>query len=373
MARLSRSPPQASVRALVAADADIVDVLVELLLVDDRADLRALLHGIVDVQALHALHQRADEAVVDALRHDEARGRRAALAGGEEGAVGGAFHRRLQIGVVEDDQRVLAAHLQLEAAEVLGGGFRHALAGRHRAGEGDGVDVRAVEDRLADHRAGAHDEVEDALGQAGAVEDVGERPAAARHQVGRLEHYRVAVDDCRRDLPGGNGDREVPRRDQADDAERLALHHHLDAGPDAGDELAVQPQRLAGEEGKDLAGADYLAGRFHQRLALLAGQQSSKLLLAADDLVGGFFENIVALLDAGARPRRKGRLRRGDSPLSIGLGAPRVEADHLLRIGRVDVLVGVFALHPFAGDQIAVQLGHGQPFRDGLVTAPSPI
>ena len=59
------------------------------------------------------LGQRVDEAVVDALRHDQARGGRAALAGREEGAVGGALDRDLQIGVVEHDERVLAAHLEL--------------------------------------------------------------------------------------------------------------------------------------------------------------------------------------------------------------------------------------------------------------------
>ena len=63
---------------------------------------------------------RVDEAVVDAVGHDQARGRRAALAGGEEGAVDGAFDRDLQVGVVEHDQRVLAAHLELHLLHRIG-------------------------------------------------------------------------------------------------------------------------------------------------------------------------------------------------------------------------------------------------------------
>ena len=54
--------------ALVAADPDILLVLVELALVDHRADLRAVLQRIVDDQVLELLGHRRDELVVDALR-----------------------------------------------------------------------------------------------------------------------------------------------------------------------------------------------------------------------------------------------------------------------------------------------------------------
>ena len=74
----------------------------------------------------------------------------------------------------------------------------------------------------------------------------------ARHEVGRLEHHRVAVAERRRDLPGRDGDREIPRRDDADDADRLARDLDADAGPDRRHGLARQPQRLAGEELEDL-------------------------------------------------------------------------------------------------------------------------
>ena len=78
------------------------------------------------------------------------------------GAVDRAFDRGLQVGVVEHDQRVLAAHLELELAHRAGAGGGDPPPGRDRAGEGDGVDLLVVEHRLADHRAAAHDEVEHA-------------------------------------------------------------------------------------------------------------------------------------------------------------------------------------------------------------------
>ena len=58
--------------------------------------------------------------------------------------------RDLEVGVVEHDHRVLAAHLELELAHHLDRGLGDAPAGADRAGEADRVDVGAVEHRLAD-------------------------------------------------------------------------------------------------------------------------------------------------------------------------------------------------------------------------------
>ena len=76
--------------------------------------MRAGLQRVVDDDALQPLDAGRDESVMDALGDDQARGGGAALAGREEGAVDGAFDRRLEVGVVEHDHRVLAAHFELE-------------------------------------------------------------------------------------------------------------------------------------------------------------------------------------------------------------------------------------------------------------------
>ena len=52
--------------ALLLADLDVALVLVELALVDHRADLRPVFQGVVDDQTLHAFRQCLDESVVDA-------------------------------------------------------------------------------------------------------------------------------------------------------------------------------------------------------------------------------------------------------------------------------------------------------------------
>ena len=164
--------------------------------------MRAGLQRVVDHDALQFFSDGADESVVDALGYDQTRGRRATLAGREEGAVDGAIHRNRQIGVVQHDKRVLAAHFELELAIVLDRGRRDALARAARARKSEGLYVGAIEQRLSDHRTLAHDEVQDAVRQAGALEYVDDGPGAAGHQIGRLDDDRVAVAERRRDLPG---------------------------------------------------------------------------------------------------------------------------------------------------------------------------
>ena len=114
-------------------------------------------------------------------------------------------------------------------------------AGGDRAREGDRVDFFVVENRLADDRASPDDEIEHALGNAGAHDDFGQRVGAARDEIGGLEDDRVAISERRRDLPGRDREREVPRRDDADDPERLACDLNVDVRPHAGEFLAGNP------------------------------------------------------------------------------------------------------------------------------------
>src|SRR5207248_6977925 len=155
---------------------------------------------------------------------------------------------------------------------------------RLRAGEADPGDARIVEQRVADLRALAHHQVEDPSGKAGLADDLGERPGAAGHQLRGLEYHRVAVAQRRRDLPGRDGDREIPRRDDRDDAERLARDLDADAGAHRLHDLAGDAQRLAGEELEDVGRAHHFARRLRQRLALLARQQIAELRLAVENL-----------------------------------------------------------------------------------------
>src|SRR5262245_31006370 len=85
------------------------------------------------------------------------------------------------------------------------------------------------------------------------------------------------------DLPGRDGEREIPGRDDAYHAERLPGHLNGHAGPDRGHLLARQPHDLPGEELEDIARTGRLADALGQDLALLAGQERTQLGLTLEN------------------------------------------------------------------------------------------
>ena len=120
----------------------------------------------------------------------------------------------------------------------------------------------------------------------------------------------------------------------ADDAERLAGDLDFDARPRRVDLLAAEPHRFAGEELEDRAGAAGLADAVGERLALLAREQSSELLLAREDLGAGAIEDVEPFLRCRARPLRECRPRGGDGLIDFDAVAARELADDVARDSR---------------------------------------
>ncbi|MNZ78403.1 hypothetical protein D3C78_969720 [compost metagenome] len=360
-ARAARGQPG----AFGLGDFHIGQVLLELGLADHGADVGARGARVADLDVGHARLQGLDEGRVDSVGHDQAAGGGAALARGVEAALRRQFHGLVQVGVVEHDLRVLAAHFQLHLLAALHAGGGNAAAHAHRAGETDGRHVGVLDQGVADHAARTHDQVEHAGRNARAVDDVGQRPGAAGNEVGGLEHHAVAEGQGRCDLPGGNGDGEVPGRDQADHADGLARDLHADAGAHRRQGLARQAQAFAGEELEDLARARDFAHGFGPGLAFLARQQVAQLFLARQDLGANLVERVVARLDAGNAPGREGGRGGGDGGLQVIRAALGVLADHIAEVAGVDVGAVAGGGRPLAVDQIVVA-GHVCSF-----TAPS--
>ena len=144
------------------------------------------------------------------------------------------FDRAVEIGVLEHDEGRLAAELQRQFLAGAGGRLADDLADFRRAGEGDLVDAGMVDDGRTRARTARHD-VDDAFRHAGALADFGEQDRRQRREFGRFQHDGAAGGQRRRDLPGEHQQREIPRDDLADDADR----------PVAG-KFAVQRLRPAG-------------------------------------------------------------------------------------------------------------------------------
>lgn len=189
----------------------------------ELADLGALeglrVEGVADLVVLGAGLEGGDELVVDALLHVDARAGAAALAVVVVDAKVDPADGLLDVGVVEDDVGRLAAQLERHALEVGGrGGLHDGAADGGRAREGDLVDVHVRRDGGARDLAEARDDVDDAGGEAGLLDELGEHETGEGRLLGRLEDDGVAGGQGGADLPRQHEQGEVPRDDLTADA-----------------------------------------------------------------------------------------------------------------------------------------------------------
>ena len=292
-------------------------------LADDRAHVGVVVQRVAVDGALRLLGERIDEVPIDAGAGEHARGGRAVLAGVEVAGARDALGGGLDVGVVEHDDRGLAAELEVDALERVGGGGGDGLAGADRAGEGDEVDALVAHELLTDV-ALAEDDVEDAGGDV-LVDELREPDGGGRRVLRRLEDHGVAGGDRGGELPDGHHERVVPRRDPAADPDRLAADRRRVAGHVLGARGALEDAGGGGHEA-DLVGGrrDLLADRQRERLAGVLGLDLRELLTALLQLVGDLQQREAALGRRGLTPlveacargrrrRRRGR-RRSRSP-----------------------------------------------------------
>ena len=164
---------------LLLARVHVARYLLELGLAYDRTDVHVgAARRPPILSALRVLHDLVQDLVVDVGVHDGAARGAALLARVAVGALHDVGRRRVEVGRVVDDHRVLAAHLgddPLDPALVLylpGRELVDPEPRRHRAGEGDEARPRVLNQVVTDLGAVAGQVVEDALGEAGFLEDL---------------------------------------------------------------------------------------------------------------------------------------------------------------------------------------------------------
>ena len=235
-------------------------------------------------------------------------------------------------------------------ADLAGAGERHRL---QRLG---------VDQRLSQLAARPGDEVDHAFRHARFMQRFDDPPRAERRRRGRLEHHRVAANQRRRQLPGGNRGRKIPGRNQTHHAERLADGEHMDAIALGGNQHAGHARAFAAEVAQDVDGAPHFALGFGQRLAFLARHVGAELIELAIHDVGGLVQQIAASRRRHRRPGWEGRGSRGGGIGHILRRALREEADHLIRIRRIAILEGLRRSGPLAIDVVLKSLHtHGSP------------
>src|SRR5215207_9798069 len=94
--------------------------------------------------------------------HDDPAAGGAALARGAEGTPEYAFDGEIEIGIVHDDHRVLAAHFQRDTLVRAGGARGDIDTGLSRSGEADNGYIGMIDDGITDVLTIAKHEIDDA-------------------------------------------------------------------------------------------------------------------------------------------------------------------------------------------------------------------
>ena len=301
------------------------------------------------MQHLDRAREPLDQPVVDRLVREHARGRRALLAR----VVERGLHERgddvVEVGVGVHDHAVLAAHLGHHALQValagrhLGGAADDLQADRPRAGEGDRVHARVADELRADRRPRR---------AAARARPAARRTRAARARacsaqrgrlLGGLEHHGVAGRQPGGDHPERDRDREVPGRDDGDDAARapaqlVALAGQLDqlaagAGHAAGMLLERdRGARVVLEEVDRLA--DVAVG-LAPRLRGLADLERADLQPPLAQPRGGLDQHLGALRPRSARPSPEPRPARSSAWSTSASLATADSRDHALGVAGI--------------------------------------
>ncbi|MCY1359625.1 hypothetical protein D9M69_462070 [compost metagenome] len=341
--------------AFLDADADVAGDLVVVGLGDHRADLGLRVLRVADDQALGAGGELGDELVVHRFLDEDPAACGAALAvqgeDGEQRGVQGA----VEVGVVEDQHRRLAA--QLHGVLLQAGGLHDLAAGGGAAGEGDRAHVRVTDQGVARGGAVTLHHVQHAFGDAGFQGQTAQFVGGQRRQLAHLQHGGVAQGQAGRGLPGGGHEGHVPRRHQAAHTHRLVegVVEHLvvhrvavavHAGADLGEELEVV--RGAG---------DQHILRLVDRQAGVQGFQLGQVRHILVDQLTQLAHQPGAFLGGGVGPLGEGFLGGGHGGGDF-LGATAGDFTDGVHGGRVVVDENLFALDFPAVDPVLDHVAH---------------
>ena len=215
--------------------------------VDQRAVRRVGVARVADLDLGCPCFEPLQELVEDRGLDEEARAGQAHLARVVV-LVGRGRRRRVEVRVLEHDERRLAAELERHRGQVRGGVAVDRVRGGGGAGERDPVDVLVSRERCPGAGARAVDDVEHPGREAGLLGEVAEQRARQRRPLGRLQHDGVAGGERRADAPGREHERRVPGRRDGDDAGRVVADPVALAAVQRARRLGQAVAREVGEE-----------------------------------------------------------------------------------------------------------------------------
>ena len=265
---------------------------------------------------------------------------------------------------------------------LVGGAAHQLLADLGRAGEADLAADRVFQELVGDLLGRADDEVGHARRQAGVDQALEDLDQAQRRLAGGPADDGAAGRQGRGDLARLQRDREVPRADGPDDADRMLERHVPLARHRVGDDLAVGALAFLGEPLEGVGRVQDLGLGLGQRLALLHGQGAGDGVAPLAHQVGGLLEDLGAVPGGELHPAGHGALGGLERPAGVFPAAIGHLGQHFLG-GRVDdpqraavpriapLAVDVHALHGSGRSRHEIVLIHpragtrirGRPYR----------
>ena len=256
----SVSPPASSVAPPRDGLLDPVEDAVAVALVDHRADLRAGVERVAGDERLDLRPQPGDEVVVGGVLHVHALHRDAALAGervavGRDGGAPPSRGRR---------RRARSRGVELPSSSDTF--LRDARSRSFQPTADEPVKVISLTRSSSTITSPislelADDDVQPPGRLAGVLERLRSRSAESGVDAGRLEHDRAARGERRRDLVRDQVEREVERRDRADDPDRQPHHEAGVAGARRDAHPCRSPRRRASGPRRPRRGRSARPGR----------------------------------------------------------------------------------------------------------------
>ena len=283
--------------------------------VDEAAEVGRWIEGIADLQLGEAGGELFGESVDNGTMDDIALGRAADLTGVVDTAADGLVHGVVEIGVVEDQDAVVAAELHDRAGHVLRGVLDDVDADGGAAGEADAVDLRRIGQRTANGAAAAGDDLQDLAGDTGLDHDLRHQDGAERC-VGRgLHNDGVAGSQRRAGLVAEELNGEIEGIDTGDDAERLVIRH--DQIIRAGKHMTIDVLGLLRIAAEELRGQIHTAHGLRDGLAGLGREQRRDFLLVGHQRVGRGVDELRALVRGFGAPDLRALLRDGQRGIDV--------------------------------------------------------
>ena len=297
---------------------------------DDGAHLHGGIEAVADLERCGGGGDGFAEPVLRFADGDRDADGEAALTGAAEGGVGNDLSGGFGIGVGQNDDMVFGAALALHALSARGAARVDVFCNRRRADEADGAHERMVE-QCVDCGLAAVDEIDDAGGQAGFVDQFDKTRRGERNAIARLEHHGIAGSDGVGKEPERDHERKIEGRDDGADAERLAHHDFVDAGRNIFERVALHEHGDAAGDFDVFNAAAEFAFRFGEGLSVFGGDDCRQLIEVRFKKILELEEELDAIAGRRGAPGRRmpialpGRRRRLQRPSRQGIGraAPR--------------------------------------------------